>query len=463
MVWHKLEALCKGCFCSLLPQGSRILVACSGGADSMALLHMLWRLASHYHWQIAAAHYEHGIRGEDSREDARFVVDFCQARQIACFVEHGDVPGAAAGNGHTLEQAARSLRYAFLQRICREQGFDCITTAHHADDQAETVLMRILRGTGVSGLAAMRPKSGAGIPVVRPLLQVTKEELLAYCQQEHIPYREDATNFEADCTRNRLRLELLPQLRREYNPEISRALCQLAEVAAETAGFMQGEIDRRFQDATYVRQGNPALVQRTAAGLHPALQRGLIRKLWERSTGSSLDLGYQQTEMVRLLLLQGTTGSQQELSHRYIARVAYGYLTIERQSERSEADFSEMEVVIPGETCRGDFQLTAQWQTQGRQDTTPQELYLYPENFSGKLVLRTRRPGDFMHLPSGRKKLKKLLIDDKIPQAERDTLPLLAAGSEIIWMIGRRRSARCLQGAEDYHRILYLKLEKRGI
>ena len=462
MVWHKLEALCKGCFCSLLPGKAKILVACSGGADSMALLDILWRLAPRNQWQVAAAHYEHGIRGEDSLADARFVADFCQRRQIPCFVERGDVPKAAVENAQTLEQAARIMCYEFLERIRQLQGYDYIATAHHADDQAETVLMRILRGTGVKGLGAMRPQSGEEGHIVRPLLQITKAELLAYCQQGQVPYREDATNFKADCTRNRLRLYLLPQLQSEYNPEIGRALCQLADVAAEESDFLQREIDRYNIDKVYVRQEDGALVQHQVAGLHPALQRGLIRKLWERATGSALDLGYQQTELLRQLLLEGKTSSQQELSHHYIARVAYGYLTIERSDSESKPNVSEIAVEIPGETCWGDFQLASCWRAGVKDRTTPDELYLLPRNFPGRLVLRTRRPGDFMLLSSGRKKLKKLMIDDKIPQNVRDKLPLLAVGSEIIWMIGRRRSARCLQGAADYHKILYLRIEKRG-
>lgn len=441
----------------------------------MALLAMLSKLAPQNAWQLAAAHYEHGIRGEDSLADARFVEDFCRERQIPCFVEHGHVPELAAAGSHTLEQAARSLRYEFLERVRQEQGFEYIVTAHHADDQAETVLMRILRGTGVSGLAAMRPQSGADGHLVRPLLKVTKAELLAYCQQEQIPYREDATNWVADCTRNCLRLELLPQLQREYNPEIRRALCQLAEVAAEESDFLQGEIARFCEDEAYMRQEDGALVQETVAKLHPALQRGLIRKLWERVTGSSLDLSFAQTELLRQLLLTGRTSSQQELTHHYLAHVAYGYLTIDKsnidksksdgQIDKSNLDLSEVTVNIPSVTCWGDFQLIAQWQDrteyQGTK-TSLEELYLHPEHFAGPLVLRSRQPGDFMNLPGGRKKLKKIMIDDKIPHEQRDTLPLLAAGSEVIWMIGRRRSANCLQGSADYHRILYLRIEKRG-
>ena len=139
---EKVEQFCNRY--KLLPDGSRILVACSGGADSMALLDILRKLAHRHQWQIFAAHYEHGIRGDDSLADAAFVADFCRMHRIPCFVEHGQVPQAARESGQTLEQAARTLRYAFLQRICRQQKFDYMATAHHADDQAETVMMRIL-------------------------------------------------------------------------------------------------------------------------------------------------------------------------------------------------------------------------------------------------------------------------------------------------------------------------------
>ncbi|MCR5756880.1 MAG: tRNA lysidine(34) synthetase TilS [Selenomonas sp.] len=458
-------------FCSrqgLLPMGAKVLVACSGGADSLALLDILWRLAPRHEWQIAAAHYEHGIRGEVSLADARFVADFCQQRQIPCYAAHGDVPREAVKLGMTLEQAARYLRYAFLKRIRREQGFDYIAVAHHADDQAETVLMRILRGTGITGLGAMRPQSGRDGHIVRPLLGLCKQDLLDYCHQEHLLYREDATNFQADCTRNRLRLELLPQLQREYNPEISRALCQLAEVAAEEEDFLQEEVARYHADEGYVRQEDGAIVQAAVAKLHPALQRGLIRRLWKRVTGSGLDLGYQQTERVRSLLLQGATGSQQELSHCYTARITYGYLVMDKTVDRRETSgkngLQAMAIKIPGSMDWGGFHVMTAWQAEMDREvkTSSQELYLYPENFDEPLVLRFRRPGDFMVLPGGSKKIKKIMIDDKIPQGMRDTLPLLAAGSEIIWMIGRRRSARCLQGHADYHRILYLRIEERG-
>lgn len=445
----------------ILMPGAKILAACSGGADSVALLCILWRLRAKYNWQLMAAHYEHGIRGEQSQGDAAFVRDLCAKWQIPCFVESGDVPSFAKAQGCSLEQAARIKRYAFLQRILKEQKLDFIALAHHADDQAETVLMRILRGTGITGLAAMRPVSGA---MVRPLLGVSKKQILAFCRQEGLAYRQDATNFVADCTRNRLRLELIPVLQQGYNPEVERGLCQLAAVAAEADDFISGEVKRIFAAGNLVRRSDNALQQAGIVKLHPALMRGLIRHWWAVITGSGLDLSYRQTELVLNLLQRGVTGSRQELSHGYAARLEYGWLTLRRAAVSAD-DMSAVPFVYPGTSVAGEYNVSARWvEPEAVQiDTGPEELYLDPANFSGGLIWRSRKVGDFIDLPGGRKKLKKLLIDDKVPQHERDSLLLLAADREIVWLVGRRRSSRCLP---DNHRvtskILYIRLEKRG-
>ncbi|MBQ1920563.1 MAG: tRNA lysidine(34) synthetase TilS [Selenomonas sp.] len=431
----------------ILPPGARILAACSGGADSVALLYILWRLRSRYGWQVAAAHYEHGIRGRQSEEDAAFVRDLCAQWQIPCFVENGDVPAFAREQGYSLEQAARIKRYEFLQRICKEQGLEVIALGHHADDQAETVLMRILRGTGITGLAAMRPVSGQ---LVRPLLGVAKEQILRFCQQEGLPFRQDATNFVADCTRNRLRLELIPLLRQGYNPEVERGLCQLAAVAAEADDFISGEVARLWADSSIVRPHDYALRQEALQNLHPALVRGIIRRWWAQVTGSSLDLSYRQTELLRDLLQEGTTGSRQELSHGYVARLQYGFLLLQRGAAEPAVARPVLPLLCPGSAEVCGYTVHARWvePMAVNKSTGPGELYLAPEVFSGQLVWRSRMPGDFMELPQGHKKLKKLLIDDKVPQHERDNLLLLAAGKEVVWVVGRRRSAKCLP--DDY-------------
>lgn len=447
----------------LLHRGERIVVACSGGPDSLALLVILWRLRRKYDLHILAAHFEHGIRGAESKADADFVRAFCRQWGIPLQLEAADVPQAAAAQGLSLETAARELRYHFLERVRQTAGFDAIAVAHHADDQAETVLMRILRGTGTQGLAAMRPRSGAGGHIIRPLLGVTKTAIRAFCAAQGLQPCEDATNAQADCTRNRLRLATLPALKQAYNPELTRALCQLAEVAAAETDYIASQIEKLWQDTKRVRQQPLAISQQGFSQLPLALQRGLVRRFWQAATGSRQDLGFGQSEKLCLLLQTGKTSCKLELPHGFVAQLAYGWLTCALRAENMAAAPTPAVLRVPGCTQWGRYLCTAVWRDELTPALTPWELYLFPEDFAEPLVIRQRATGDMIQLPGGRKKLKKLLIDDKIPQQERDQLPILATGHEVLWVAGHRRSTRCAVAFDRplKRRVLYLKLERR--
>ena len=215
--------------------GGRVLVALSGGADSVALLLLLLDAGA----GVCAAHFEHGIRGGDSVADMAFCRELCVSHGVPFFCERADVP-AARLPGEGLEAAARRLRYAFLRRAKEEAGAVCIATAHHAGDQAETVLMHILRGAGPAGAAGMREREG---DLWRPLLRVQKQELVAFLRGRGQPWREDATNAVADTPRNALRLDIFPRLEAIY-PGASQALCRFAESQAVEGDFLEGEAAR---------------------------------------------------------------------------------------------------------------------------------------------------------------------------------------------------------------------------
>lgn len=443
----------------LLLPGRHILVACSGGADSLALLDILLQLRTLRQLTITAAHFEHGIRGQDSRDDAAFVRQFCRNQGIACLVKSGDVPAFAAREGLSLELAARTLRYRFLWQAREEAGADVLATAHHADDQAETVLMRILRGTGPDGLAAMRPATGCHI---RPLLGVTRQEIERYCQERDLVPRHDATNDLPDCTRNRLRLKVLPYLRTHGNPEISRALCQLSELASEENDYLEQELSAAWP---YLQADNSehALLLEPLQRLHPALRRRALRRFFRENTGSMKDLGFLHIQALSHLVSCGQTGKQLALPGGWQASVAYGRLGLRLQAE-APAGKSLSKVIaaaVPGRTCLCSWILHASLLTKCPASTTPAGFYLDAGVLEdGPLVLRTRRPGDIMSLPAGHKKLKDILIDDKVPREARDGLLLLASGHEVLWVIGRRRSSR-YPVTEDTRKILYFRLERK--
>ena len=211
-----------------------VVVAVSGGADSLALADLLHRSQRRFKLNLCIAHFEHGLRGEESLADAEFVKQFAAERDINCIVGSGEVKTFADSQKLSIETAARELRYKFLESVRQRLNFDIIALAHHADDQAETVLMRILRGTGSIGLAAMQSKSGK---IIRPLLNFRKSELEDYCKHQNITPRIDSTNFETNATRNKIRLNLLPILN-QYNPLMIENLCRLGEVASTDSEFI---------------------------------------------------------------------------------------------------------------------------------------------------------------------------------------------------------------------------------
>ena len=419
-----------------------LLVACSGGVDSLALLDVLFVLQSSGGAQIVCAHYEHGIRGADSRADARFVQEFCRAREIPCVCASGDVPSYAREHRLSLETAARLCRYDFLHRVREEQVCDAVVLAHHADDLAETVLLRILRGTGPAGLGAMRVWDGTHL---RPLLSMRRAEIEAYVQSRDLQPRHDATNDAVDARRNRVRHELLPLLRAQYNPAVEDALTRLSALAAEEADLLSD-----LAADALARASCPAgLLTAVLQTLHPALQRRVLRMFWTQRTGVTQDFSYLHAERLRALIFEkGTAHAEMPGGWRGIAR--YGILTLQR-STAMQAPAENSEIILPfsREYAIINFRgmafhirrlmcMTEQdWRRMKQREAVYADLAALPP-----LVLRTRRAGDFMQLPIGRKKLKEILIDDKVPQEVRDRMPLLALADtyEIFWIAGGRRS-----------------------
>ncbi len=218
-----------------VPAGAKVLAAVSGGADSTALLLLLHTLAQAGEIRLAAAHFEHGIRGEESLGDMRFVQDLCGRLGVECFCARADVPAEARRRRMGLEETAREMRRAFLEEARRKTGADLIALAHHRDDQAETVLMHLFRGGGVSGAAAMRARTGVWL---RPLLEIGREELRAYLRDQGISWREDATNAEGCTPRNRLRGEVMPAVE-EIWPGATKALGRYAAIAARESDFCE--------------------------------------------------------------------------------------------------------------------------------------------------------------------------------------------------------------------------------
>jgi tRNA(Ile)-lysidine synthase len=311
-----------------------LILAVSGGADSLCLADAAFAVAPRLCLKPVIAHFDHGLRGAASRADAEFVCDFAQAHEVACVVEQADVRALAAERKVSTEVAARDARYGFLARTGEQHHATLVALAHHADDQAETVLFRLLRGTGLTGLRGMQmhsPLHGAPhLTAVRPLLRVTRADIEQYCRERHLQPRHDATNDELHHARNRIRHELLPALE-QYNPNIRAVLARLADTVASDLEVIEAATRDAFERIAHA-QGDAIEVDRPAWRALPAgLQRDVLREAVRRLKGDLTNLGYTAIEEARDVLNSDAGVGEIALMHDVRIGVTWRTFTLARQ------------------------------------------------------------------------------------------------------------------------------------
>ena len=338
----------------------KILIAVSGGADSLALAELLINSRRRFNLELCIAHFEHGLRGQESLDDAAFVKTFAEERGIKFIGGQGDVKNFAAEEKISVETAARILRYEFLANARRNLNFDAIALAHHADDQAETILMRLLRGATSAGLSAMKFRTFSkdyGL-LIRPLLRFRKVELENFCRQKNLSPRFDSTNLQTEATRNKIRLELIPALEK-FNPALVETLCRFAEVTAEENDFIDAQAEKIFP----VVVKDNSIVRAEFLKLHPALQRAVIKKFLALVTGSAKDFGFVHFEGVRKVLINGLSGV--ELPKNFRADLRKGKLIIKTRLKglialKSKEDYIERVLYTEEEIAARAKEISAQ-------------------------------------------------------------------------------------------------------
>ena len=451
----------------LLPPGANIVAACSGGPDSVALVHLLADLRSDAGFQLFVAHVDHGLRGPDSDQDADFVRDFCADLSLPFFYVRVDVEEELRRCGGSLEEVARKLRYEKLRQIAADVGGAWIATGHHRDDQAETLLLNLLRGSGSRGLGAMRPRRG---DVIRPLLCLNRSEILQYCHEALLQPRHDASNDETDFCRNRLRHELIPFLQREFNPSLTDVLCRTADVLADEQQFVREYVEENLASWSVRTDRGYRLDGLNFSGLAVALQRECLRNLLEKIRGDNRRIEYVHIEQIRALFLQEHGSRRLDLPGNCQARKSYQELYLETIANSVPA-FAEQMVSLdwsrpldcPGETAVPELGIVlrctlhagswAPMPTLG-----PTRAVFDRDSLQGALLLRRRRPGDCIQPlgAPGSRKLKKVMIDLKLPLAQRDSVPRLYDDAGILWVAGFLRSER---GRLSAHTREYIMVE----
>ncbi len=463
----------------LFADGERILVGVSGGADSVALLFVLHELAKATGWELHVAHVEHGLRGEESIADARFVEELCRRLDVAFHLGQPNVKQFARQQGVSTQVAARELRYRFFQETARKIGAGKLALAHHADDQAETVLMRILRGTSVSGLAGIPLRRQLdGVEVVRPFLHIGRKEIEAYCEMAHIPFRMDASNASTDYLRNKIRLQLLPLLQSEYNGNIKQALLQLGRIAADEDRFLQQQASALLDRVTAEKSDGRVTVRIAEllnAGL--ALQRRAITLILYYLCGHTREWEAKHIEQILRLAARSSPSAGIDLPGGIRAWREYGFLHIGKQvgwicpTDRAEAELAvpewpadspawqqpfaipELDLYGTIELLEGSVGPANRWQA----------VFDYEAVRGQKFLIRTRRHGDSMrpHGMPGRKKIKDVLMEARIPKQQRDCWPIWLLADEIVWVTGIRRAQLALVRPET-RRTLRIRVDRYG-
>lgn len=427
----------------LLQPGDRLVVAVSAGPDSVCLLRVMQQLAAEFAWSLIVAHLNHGFRGAAASADAAFVERLCEQLGLSVRVHSVDIPDLLAKCGGSAQEVSRQERYRWLRQVAAAEQAQAIVLAHHRGDQAETVLQHLLRGAGSSGLAGMRPREEVeSCALVRPLLFTSRQEIMGYLQSIGQSFRVDQSNAEDHYQRNQLRWHVLPQLS-QSNAQIEIALSRTASLLqAEDkllADLAKSAYDQlRLADSPALALDLPSLRQ-----LPLALARRVLRLAWCEFTGGERDLEYDHVENA-LGLLQQSVGASCNWPRGVTCRLSYQQLLL-IPPEPTASAFC-LPLALPGRTVLphglGEIRATVfDYQGQPLDYRDPDRVYCdYLALAERQLAVRNWLPGDQFR-PfglSGRKKLQDFFVDAKVPRHLRGQVPLVVAGSQLVWVAGMR-------------------------
>jgi tRNA(Ile)-lysidine synthetase-like protein len=477
-----------------LPSPARVVVAVSGGPDSLCLLHALHALRDDLRLQLHVAHLDHAFRGDESAAEAAFVATFARQLGLPATVERRDVPALVAHDGVNAQAAARAVRYGFLAEVAVATGAHAVAVAHHADDQAETVLLHLLRGAGPAGLRGMRavvaweewaandkvterqgdrvtPSSdssaeplpriltpspphpltpsplqqASGASLIRPLLAARRAEIEAYCAEHRLEPRRDPSNASPRYARSRVRAGLLPVLA-EYNPQVVEQLAHTAAICADDYDFLQRQLDARWPALVAAqRDGYVEFDGEAWRDLHPALQRYALRRAALLLGGE--EPGFAHVEAARHVALLAV-GARCDLPNGVTLVVGYNGFALQRghsdeSAEQPQLQADELPAAVPGVTELGGGWRIEVWSSETDDWSSDRWSALLDADALGQpLALRARRPGDRIRLAGGTRSLQNLFVDEKLPRALRARWPLLVSPAGIAWVVGVRVDAR---------------------
>ncbi|MTI82134.1 MAG: tRNA lysidine(34) synthetase TilS [Firmicutes bacterium] len=449
----------------MINNGEKVLVAVSGGADSVVLLHILYSLRQQLNISLHVAHLDHMFRGEESREDANFVKLLCQSWQLPHTIVAKDVALYQEQRGLSSQVAAREVRYNLLNEVAETHGASRIALAHHADDQAETVLINLIRGAGPGGLAGISPVRDN--LYIRPLLEIRRRQIERYCQQNALQYRTDSSNLKTIYLRNKIRMHLLSKLEEEYNSEIVPALGRMADLCRVDDSYLEQQANEKWLSLQpLINEKSVVFIKQKFEQLHLSMQRRVIRLAWEKMIGEQKNLSRYHVDSI--IEQCGSSRAVVELPGGNQCLILRNKIQLGARPEEKKVPTYCYPLKIPGKTIIKETGLMIEAKTYSitELEKSPAKI---PENevvldhdvVGREVYVRKRLPGDTFKPQGlgGTVKLKKFLIDQKVPREKRDLIPIICNDKEIIWVSGLR-VGEYWKVTESTKKILHLLVQK---
>lgn len=452
----------------LVPGRQKLVVAVSGGPDSVCMLHVLNRLREELGIELHVAHLNHQMRGTEADADARYVSELAQKLGIPATIEQRDVPAYQAQHHISLEEAAREVRYKFLSQVAVLIGAKRVAAGHTLDDHVETILMHLIRGSGTRGLRGLQPISqrqaaDGKLTVIRPLLQVSRQETNDYCTQHRLEPRTDTTNLSLSSLRNRIRHQLIPLLQ-SYNPQVVPALLRTARIASDDLAFLDEEIARLWNKTVEQRESVIILDKKRLLELPAALKRHLLRTCIENLLGNLMDIETRHIEDM-MKVLNKPAGKRIDLPEGLTFTVEYDKYLLSFGTG-ALCPFPELETEftlnIPGETRIPGWHIEAEITDTPKGKAPDDFIACFDFDRTGnKLKVRRRQPGDrFQPLGMSQpKKLNEFMIDAKISQSWRQRVPVVCSPEHILWVVGWRIDDRA-KVSDATQTMLHLRFER---
>lgn len=406
---------------SLVENGDRIVVGFSGGPDSVFLVEMLLKLREKIDFDIVLVHVNHLLRGEEAQRDEDFSINYGKSKGLKVFARKINITSLGKEKGLSLEEAGREARYSFYKEVLEKSNSNKIALAHNKDDQIETFMFRLTRGTGLSGLEGIATKKDR---YIRPISEIYKSEIVNYLDENNISYCIDSTNLENEFTRNSIRIDLIPFIEKRYNPKFKDKIFSLIEEIRDINIFIEKEIEQFSYNET---------INIESILKFPKSIRGKILSKYLYKYG--LEVNRKKISLIESILEKG--GSQEiSLDSQYILKKEYNILKIQKIN-LIKNNIEEVTFTIPNKIKYGDYIIEAEYVERGEQN---KNCFYTNLKLGDTLIVRGRKDGDKI-IPTGmkgEKKLKEIFINEKIGKEKRDSIPLIVHNDNIVWIAGVR-------------------------